>query len=272
MDEALKAGSRNSRRRGRGIDLEAAADEEIRNLARRMAQACQQDNDARQVGRIATHKLAILPEVIELMNRNTIQAQIEDPESEILTSVRFMLEPADQDAALPNYRIQRELFKILSKLNLGRDALKSSELGKVVLFYTKSSQPQPEIKRAAEKLIGEWMRVALGKHTKDRRNAAIETKSYDPLMAQQASSQQTRTTASVVAERRKKVLEQPIPGNRARVEGGVGTYTIAPVSNLSNLGGVGGRKVGASGEDAFRKIAARGAVKAGGPGAGGRTG
>lgn len=272
MDEAVKAGSRNPRRKGRGIDLEAAADDEIRALAKRMISACEQDSHARQAGLVATHKLAILPEVVELMNRNTIQSQIEDPESEILTSVRFMLEPADQDAALPNYKIQRELFKILSKLTLGRDALKSSELAKVVLFYTKSTQPQPEIKRAAEKLIGEWMRVVLGKHTKDRRNAAVETKSYDPLMSQQPASQAPRSQQALREEKRRNALELPIAGNRARVEGGVGTYTIAPVSNLSNVAGVGGRKLGASGEDAFRKIAARGAVKAGGPGAGGRKG
>lgn len=269
MDEALKAGTRANRRRGRGIDLEAAADAEIASLANRMASACQADADARGKGQVATHKLSILPEVVELMNRNTIQAQLEDPESQILTSVRFMLEPADHDAALPNYKIQRELFKILSKLHLSKEALTSSGIGKVVLFYTKSTQPQPEIKRAAEKLVGEWMRVVLKRHQKNIHNHSnVPTQSYDPLQSQVSSQYPAaRNPVVVAAERRKKILEQAIPGNRARVEGGVGTYTVAPVSTLSNVGGGVGRKMGASGEDAFRKIAARGAVKSGGPGA-----
>ena len=163
MDEALKSHRANPRRRGGGIDLEAAADAEIDTMRQKMAKACEQDAEARARGDVATHKLAILPQVVELMNRNTIQAQLVDPDINILEAVRFMLEPADHDAALPNYKIQRELFAILGKLNIGKEALVASGIGKVVLFYTKSVQPQPEIKRMAERLIGEWMRVVLKK-------------------------------------------------------------------------------------------------------------
>ena len=267
MDEALKT-HRPSRRRG-GIDLEAQADAEIETMRQRMAKACELDAEARSRGEVATHKLKILPAVVELMNRNTIQSQLVDPDINILEAVRFMLEPADHDAALPNYKIQRELFAILGKLNIGKEALIASGIGKVVLFYTKSIQPQPEIKRQAEKLIGEWMRVILKKR-KDMRNATIETKTYDPVLADRtaraaagmAGSQADR--AALAAEKRRKAQALPIPGNRARVEGGVGTYTIAPVNNLSNALGVGSnRKVGASGEDAFRKIAQRGALASG---------
>ena len=151
-----------------------------------------------------------------------------------------MLEPADTDAALPNYRIQRELFGILGRLNIGKEALIASGVGKVVLFYTKSIQPQPEIKRAAEKLIGEWMRVVLKKR-KDLRNVPIETKTYDPILASQiakaaagraplaggaeradGSQRAAAERAAAAAEKRRRVLAQPIPGNRARVEGGCG--------------------------------------------------
>lgn len=267
MDEALRSYKPNRRRRGGDIDIDSA-DDEINMMRQRMAKACELDAEARARGDVATHKLAILPEVVELMNRNTIQTQIVDPDNNILEAVRFMLEPADHDAALPNYKIQRELLQILSKLNIGKEALVASGIGKVMLFYTKSIQPQPEIKRMAEKLTGEWMRVVLKKR-KDMRNANIQTKSYDPIIA----ASQARNVASsqnadaermkVLAERRRKALAAPIPGNRARVEGGVGTYTVAPVNTLSNAQGVSNRKLGSSGEDAFRKIAQRGAMKAG---------
>lgn len=260
MDEALKT-HRPVRRRA-GVDLEAMADAEIEAMRQRMAKACEQDAEARARGDVATHKLAILPGVVELLNRNTIQSQLVDPDINILEAVRFMLEPADQDAALPNYRIQRELFAVLGKLSVGKEALVASGIGKVVLFYTKSSQPQPDIKRAAERLIGEWMRVVLKKSTAGRRQGGgkvIETRAYDPQMSQISSQQQQGgSREALAAEKRRRALAQPIPGNRARVEGGLGTYTLAPVNNLAGRGG----ERGATGE-AFRKIAAR---SAGGPG------
>lgn len=259
MDEALKSHNRVSRRKA-AQDAEERADQEIEQMRRKIIQACERDQAARARGDVATAKIEILPQVVELMNRNTIQAQLVDPEVNILEAIRFMLEPADQDAALPNYQIQRELFAILAKLNINKEALISSGIGKVVLFYTKSTQPQPEIKRQAERLVGEWMRIVLNK-SKDRRNVPVETKAYDPIQASQSQRSGIVGAADRAAERRRKALAAPGPTNRARVEGGVGTYTIAPVSNLSNAQGVSARKLGASGEDAFRKIAARSAVK-----------
>ncbi|KAF1827455.1 uncharacterized protein K489DRAFT_366604 [Dissoconium aciculare CBS 342.82] len=265
MEDALKT-NRVSRRK-QAVVLEERADQEIEAMRQRMAKACEMDAQARAQGEVAVYKLKILPDVVELMNRNTIQAQLVDPDVNILEAVRFMLEPADQDAALPNYQIQRELFAILTKLNIGKEALKSSGIGKVVLFYTRSVQPQPEIKRQAERLVGEWMRVILGK-SKDRRNISVETRTYDPsVQIQRATAPSQAEQVAAAAERRRRVLEPSRPANRARLDNaGVGTYTIAPVSNLSNVQGIGARRPGAAGEEAFRRIAARSAMKANGTG------
>jgi transcription factor SPN1 len=211
---------------------------------------------ARGRGDVAVYKLKILPDVVELMNRNTIQSQLVDPDVNILEAVRFMLEPADQDAALPNYQIQRELFAILGRLNIGKDALKASGIGKVVLFYTRSTQPQPEIKRQAERLVAEWMRTILGK-SKDRRNVQVESRMYDPTMSSQRGAPSQAEQIAAAAEKRRRALEPSRPANRARMDlPAIGTYTIAPVNNLSNVQGV-GRRPGAAGEEAFRKIAQR---------------
>ncbi|CAK4033860.1 Transcription factor IWS1 [Lecanosticta acicola] len=261
MDEALKT-NRVSRRKA-AQDAEERADAEIETMRSRIIQACQKDQEARARGEVATAKIEVLPAVVELMNRNTIQSQLVDPEVNMLEAIRFMLEPADQDAALPNYQIQRELFAILGRLNMSKETLISSGIGKIVLFYTKSTQPQPDIKRQAERLTGEWMRVILNK-SKDRRNLHIQQRQYDPLVAQasqrSAASSQANRAAIAAAERRKRDAGTG-PTNRARVEGGVGTYTIAPVSNLSNAQGVSARKLGASGEEAFRKMQARSQMK-----------
>jgi transcription factor SPN1 len=45
--------------------------------------------------------------------------------------------------------------------------------------------------------------------------------------------------------------------NRARVEGGVGTYTIAPKSNVGSVGGIGAKPMGHGSEDAFRRLKMR---------------
>lgn len=258
MDEALKT-YRPSRRKA-GLDLESMADAEIEGMRQKMAKACELDAEARAKGEVATHKLKILPDVVELMNRNTIQAQIVDPDINLLEAVRFMLEPADVDGALPNYRIQKELFGVLSRLHISKEALVASGIGKVVLFYTKSIQPQLEIKRQAERLVGEWMRVVLNK-PKTMTTKAVATATYDPLAAQasqrnsgsQGLSQAEK--AAIAAEKRRKILAQPSATNRARVEGtGVGTYTIAPVNTLSNAHT--GPRSGGTGET-YRRIIGR---------------
>ncbi|KAK0906818.1 Transcription factor iws1 [Friedmanniomyces endolithicus] len=267
MDEALKSHRTTNRRRGGGIDLEGAANEEISNMRNKMAEACRADAEARQKGEVATEKIRILPEVVELLNKNTIQAQLVDPENNILEAVRFMLEPADHDAALPNYAIQKELFAALRKMNMSVDSLKASGIGKVVLFYTKSIQPQADIKRAAERLIGEWMRVVLDKDKKSRRGA-LTTKEYDPLQAaaNSRSSQAGLSQAERLAisrEKQRRMLAPPIPGNRARADGGgLPTYTVAPVNNTSLLGGGGGQRAG-GGDAAVRRMIGRGASGAG---------
>ncbi|KAF2859198.1 hypothetical protein K470DRAFT_234859 [Piedraia hortae CBS 480.64] len=237
MDEALQSHRPRARRRG-DVDLEVMADREIENMRQRMAKACELDSYARANNEIATHKLEILPEVVELLNKNTIQSQLVDPDINLLEAVRFMLEPANQDAALPNYRIQRELFSILGKLPIGKEALVASGIGKVVLFYTKSIQPQPEIKRQAEKLMTEWMGVVLGKR-KDHRSLPIETRRYDPqASAFQAASQGLSQTdrLALAAEKRQKILAQPTQGRRVYAEDtSLPLYKYAPVNNLSNI-------------------------------------
>jgi transcription factor SPN1 len=254
MDDALRS-NKPSRRKGGGIDLEAAGDAELEDMRQRMASACQLDAQARNDGQVATHKLKILPSVIELLNRNTLRSSIVDPDINILEAVRFFLEPADTDAALPNYQIQRELFAILGRLNMTKEALVASGIGKVVIFYTKSSQPQLAIKRQAERLLGEWSRIVLGKR-KDMRSKTVQSATYDPMASSQRPSA-SQDPAAAAAARRKRALELPVVGNRARVQGGVGTYTIAPVNNLSNVVQQDNRRMGSSGESAFRKVATR---------------
>jgi transcription factor SPN1 len=281
MDEALRTNKPARRGRG-GIDLEAAGDAELEQMRQRMADACQRDAAARAKQEVATHKLKLLPEVTELLNRNTLRGSIVDPDINILEAVRFFLEPADVDAALPNYQIQRELFAILGKLTMTKEALIASGIGKVILFYTKSTQPQLQIKRAAEKLTGDWMRVVLGKRKDMRAKVStlvastptsthcpltrlfqvVPTATYDPLAAsQRPAGSQIPDRSAQAAEKRRQKLALPVAGNRARVEGTLGSYSVMPANNLSNVVNMDSRRMGAAGDKVFKRMVAKGKGK-----------
>jgi len=245
------------------------ADAEIENMRRRMTEAAQSDTYSRERGQPAMHKLKLLPEVVALLNRNTIQASLTDPDINLLEAVRFFLEPLN-DGSLPAYNIQKEMFAALGKLDIKKDALIASGIGKVVLFYTRSTRPELVIKRQAERLLSEWMRPIL-KRSDDYSKKIVQAVDYDPsyvtsypMMSVQANlchsvrlpvrSSQSATQASQIA--RDRALAAPVMTNRARVEGGVGTYSIAPRPNM-NAAGMHARAPGRGGEEQFRKMKAR---------------
>ncbi|QIX01498.1 hypothetical protein AMS68_007015 [Peltaster fructicola] len=255
MDEALRT-NKPSRKRGQGIDVQDQGDQDLMNMRSMMVAACRKDSDARKGGEPASHKLILLPKVVELLNRNTLKQAILDPEIDILSAVRLFLEPAEEDAALPNYQIQRELFKFLTGLQMTKEALLASHIGKVIMFYTKSDQPQATIKRQAEKLLQSWMGVVLNRKRSSKAQQ-FEKRQFDPVASSQraAANPSQLDRAAVMEEKRRKALQAPGPLNRARVEGGLGTYTITPVNTLSNQTQV-TKRMGAGGE-AFKRLAAR---------------
>jgi len=142
-----------------------------------MERACEADNTAREANQPAVEKMTILPEVVSMLNRNNAQEAVLDPDSGFLRAVRYFLEPL-HDGSLPSYNIQRDIFNHLIKLPIEKDALLGSGLGKVVFFYTKSKRPEPNIKRIAEKLVGDWSRPIL-KRTDDYKKRQLETRTYD---------------------------------------------------------------------------------------------
>ena len=239
------------------------ADEEIAQLRNRMAEAAELDVTARNSipPKPAMHKLRLLPEVTALLNRNSreVENAIVDPENNLLESVRFFLEPLS-DGSLPAYNIQRELFASLARLPIDKESLISSGIGKVVLFYTKSKKPELSIKRAAERLLGEWTRPIL-KRSDDYRKRVLASADYDPT-APRPKQAHPLSAAETASQARERALAPPRTTNRARVEVDRKTYTIVPRSGQV-AGGMFARPLGASGEDAFRRMKARQAAAAG---------
>lgn len=157
----------------------------LENMRRRMTDAARNDTEKRENGQPAMEKLKLLPEVIALLNRSTLRNNIVDPDINLLEAVRFFLEPLN-DGSLPAFNIQRELFAALARLPITKDTLVASGIGKVVLFYTKSTRPEPSIKRQAERLLGEWTRPIL-KRSDDYRKRELVSAMYDPRYLSLAS-------------------------------------------------------------------------------------
>lgn len=189
-----------------------------------MIAAAETDGELVRQGQPAAQKLKMLPEVVGLLQRNTYVQSILDPEMNLLEAVRFFLEPLT-DGSLPAYNIQRELFAALSKLPMNKDALISSGIGKVILFYRKSKKAEPVIKRQATKLMEEWSRPILGK-TDDHAKKVIVTAAVDVNRRPAA--------ARPVAVPKARVNKAPgeRESNRARINHIAPQYTIAPPSRM----------------------------------------
>lgn len=254
-----------------------------------MERACLADNEARRVGQPALHKLKLLPQVNAILNRNNVQHAVLDPDTNFLLHVKYFLEPLS-DGSLPAYNIQRDLFTALTKLNIEKEALRSSGIGKIVLFYTKSKKPEPSIKRMAERLLGEWSRPIL-KRTDDYKKRHVETREFDyqyvickrcgsvmlliffffffsaaKLQQRQNIGSQfslTQRPAQSAAElERERLLAAPGLNNQARMSNLPSSYTIAPKSTFDGNRAQDHRPLGASGMEAFRKMTQKGKKKA----------
>lgn len=208
------------------------------------------------------HKLKLLPEVVALLNRNgrEIENAIVDPDNNLLESVRFFLEPL-RDGSLPAYNIQRELFAALGKLPIDKEALRSSGLGKVVVFYTKAKKVELPIKRGAERLLAEWTRPIL-KRSDDFRMRQFETRTYDPRALAAAAAGNNKRKGGAPPEetpeqRRARQLAVPSKDNRARIDFTTQSYSIVPQNNATHGTLDLARPMGASGDEAFRRMRAR---------------
>ncbi|EFP85355.2 uncharacterized protein PGTG_11524 [Puccinia graminis f. sp. tritici CRL 75-36-700-3] len=167
IDEAAGKNKKGKRRRRKGgdEDLEMMADEEVSRLRTEMLSAADTDIQANEERRPATGKLMLLPKVKSTIQKSHLETAILD--NGVLEAVKKWLEPLP-DRSLPALNIQRELLELLSKMSIDTQSLKSSELGKIVLFYTKCPRVDPTIKRMADQLVTRWIKPILRRSARSR--------------------------------------------------------------------------------------------------------
>ena len=154
-------------------------------------------------------------------------------ENGMLEAVRRWLEPLE-DHSLPALNIQRALFSILQsvssshhisslctdsyvQLSIDTPSLQSSGIGKIVFFYTKCKRVQPSITRAANHLVGEWMKPII------RRSNAATGKDQRVRDYRPQATKKVDTEEKGIARRHARIPEQLST-----------TYMISPASEPRN--------------------------------------
>ncbi|OBA24067.1 hypothetical protein METBIDRAFT_116957 [Metschnikowia bicuspidata var. bicuspidata NRRL YB-4993] len=220
MDLAVKARTAK-RRRADEDDLERMQDDRIDYLKNKMIEAANMDVDKNLQGQIATEKLKLLREVMDTLAKADLAILILD--NNLLEAVRLWLEPLP-DASMPAYQIQKDLLLLLASLPIKTDHLVASGIGKVLVFYQRSSRTEPNLKKIVDRLIGEWTRPILNKldSYKDRTirfNDYNKARFSNKLALQRAKPAEPKSLYEQQAERRNRAA---IPSARTTA------YKIAP--------------------------------------------
>ncbi|KAI5957059.1 IWS1 [Candida theae] len=265
MTAAIKVKS-NRRRKADEDDIERMQDDKIDDLKGQMINAANLDVEKNSQGQIATEKLKLLEEVLNILSRADLAESILD--NNLLEAVRLWLEPLP-DASMPAYQIQKELINSLETLPIKTHHLVASGIGKVLVFYQRSKRTEPSLKKVVDRLIGDWTRPILNKSDsyKDR---SIQFSEYNRTKYSNKLSSGNKQTAPKTlyeqnAERRKRAA---IPTARTAA------YKIAPKVNPNLLQ----RQAGRGYDERFRKLnqklttmgTKRKATKKGGPSIEGR--
>lgn len=229
MDQAIKNKSVR-RRKADEDDLERMQDDKIDYLKDQMIKAANMDVEKNSQGQIATEKLKLLREVMDVLLRADLAISILD--NNLLEAVRLWLEPLP-DASMPAYQIQKELIAALETLPIKTDHLVASGIGKVLVFYQRLRRTEPRLKKVVDRLIGDWTRPILNKSDsyKDRLimfNEYNKSKYSNQLASARSANrpQEAKTLYEENATRRKRAA---IPLARTAA------YKIAPRVDASLL-------------------------------------
>ncbi|EIN09708.1 hypothetical protein PUNSTDRAFT_125809 [Punctularia strigosozonata HHB-11173 SS5] len=222
-----KAARKTKKKKGADEEvLDRFADEEVSRLREAMLAAADDDEQANKEKLPATSKLRLLPQVMDVLRKSSLEQSIID--NNLLEGVRRWLEPLP-DKSLPALNIQQQFFRELPTMKfIDASVLKESGLGRIVLFYTKCRRVTPDVQRTAHALVAAWSRPII------KRSA-----SYRDRVVPMAES-----SGGAGGERLGKILERAKESEKGRVRKNavsipqreLGTYTVAPQSSVMSAG------------------------------------
>ncbi|RNA02761.1 IWS1 -like protein [Brachionus plicatilis] len=148
----------NKRKNRRKVDSEELNDMDtfISELISGMKNVAAEDRAANEKGLTSIGKIKMLPSVIGMLQKSDYHSAMID--LGILHAIAEWMAPLP-DRSLPNIRIRETLIDALKDFGeIGSDYLKSSGVGKAVMFLYKHSKETKQNKQKLEKLIHNWSR------------------------------------------------------------------------------------------------------------------
>ncbi|KAL4072686.1 hypothetical protein V8B97DRAFT_1870144, partial [Scleroderma yunnanense] len=214
-----KKSSRPKKRKNEDDVLDRYADEEVSRLREAMLNAAADDEQANRDKLPATNKLKLLPQVMEVLRKQSLSQSIMD--NNLLEGVRRWLEPLP-DRSLPALNIQRDFFPVLKKMEyIDVPVLKESGLGRIVLFYTKCKRVTSDIQRIANDLVSTWSRPII-KRSASYRDRVIP-------VAQEYGTERNNERLNAILARAKEGEKNRIRKNAVMIpQRELGSYTVAP--------------------------------------------
>jgi transcription factor SPN1 len=227
FDAILKPKKANRQKKPKKDDeeiLDRFADEEVSRLREAMLGAAADDEQANRDKLPATNKLKLLPQVMEVLRKQSLSQSIMD--NNLLEGVRRWLEPLP-DRSLPALNIQRDFFPILKRMEFIDSAvLKESGLGRVVLFYTKCKRVTSDVQRLANELVSTWSRPII------KRSASYRDRVVP--VAEEDGTERTNERLNAILARAKEGEKNRIRKNAVMIpQKDIGTYTVAPRTSAS---------------------------------------
>lgn len=213
-----KKSSRPKKRKNEDDVLDRYADEEVSRLREAMLNAAADDEQANRDKLPATNKLRLLPQVMEVLRKQSLSQSIID--NNLLEGVRRWLEPLP-DRSLPALNIQRDFFPVLRRMEfIDTSVLKESGLGRIVLFYTKCKRVTNDIQRIANDLVSTWSRPII-KRSASYRDRVIP-------VAQENTAEHAERLNAILARGREDEKNRVRKNAVMIPQRELGSYTIAP--------------------------------------------
>ncbi|KAF8583718.1 hypothetical protein K439DRAFT_1634130 [Ramaria rubella] len=202
--------------------LDRFADDEVSRLRDAMILAADEDIASNKERLPATAKLRMLPQVMEILQKNGYAQSIID--NNLFDGVRRWLEPLP-DKSLPALNIQHAFFDVMGKMYIDTNTLKDSSLGRVVLFYTKCKRVTSAIQRQAISLVSIWSRPIIKRSASYRDRHIPVAPEQDP----DAPVRQTERLNAILARARLENENGRVRKHAVTIpQSNLGSYTVAP--------------------------------------------
>lgn len=79
----------------------------------------------------------------------------------ILSAVRLWMEPLPNQS-LPAAHLRRTLLELVKMLPVETDHLRESQIGRIVMYFSRRPRESPDVQRLAKELLSRWSRPIIG--------------------------------------------------------------------------------------------------------------